>query len=105
MNDDEAREGRDAGLEQVAENNETFMVVGLRALAEITGYVSGEDVRLALTEKGIVPHHHNAWGALIMAGVRQKLLRPTEREVHMKTKKSHARRTRVYEAGWNGETL
>ncbi len=93
---------RDAALEQVAENAEvaaSFMSRGLAAIAQLpAGDWTGEDVRDRLTAAGIVPHHPNAWGALVSKAVRDKLLTPTGERRPMRGPRSHARRTDVYRA-------
>lgn len=58
--------------------------------------VTGEDVRLACEARGVRPHHHNAWGAVIAGFVRDGLLEPTGRYIPMRAKGSHARKTQVY---------
>lgn len=64
---------------------------------------TGEDLRLRLLESGLPePHHENAWGALWLGllprknATRAPLFMPTGHHAHMRTKKSHARMTRVY---------
>jgi hypothetical protein len=91
---------RDAALEQVAVNAEvaaSFMSRGLTAIARLpAGEFTGEDVRELLTKAGVVPHHPNAWGALIAKSVRDKLLTPTGERRPMRGARAHARRTDVY---------
>jgi hypothetical protein len=91
---------RDAALEQVAtvaEAAASFMTRGLTAIARLpAGEFTGEDVRDHLTKLNIVPHHPNAWGALVAKAVRDKLLTPTGERRPMKGPRSHARRTDVY---------
>jgi hypothetical protein len=60
----------------------------------------GEEFRVWATERvGFpLPHHHNAWGALLRYGVTQGIIRPTDRMRQMKTTKSHARRSPVWES-------
>lgn len=91
---------RDAALEQVADNaGPIFMARAQAAIAKLYGEWTGEDIRLALLRAGIIPHHHNAWGAVISKAVKRGMLVPTGRWVGMKTTRSHARRTPVYWAG------
>jgi hypothetical protein len=91
---------RDAALEQVADNAEvaaSFMTRGLAAISAMpAGEFTGEDVRELLTKAGVVPHHPNAWGALVSKAVRDKLLTPTGERRPMRGPRSHARRTDVY---------
>lgn len=94
--DDDARVRRDEALTRVARGQ--FVETGLRAIAALpNGWQgTGETLRVYLLGRGVVPHHHNAWGALVMTAVRQKLLFPTGRYEAMRTAPSHARRTPVY---------
>lgn len=88
---------RDEGISRVSTNAGTFIEQGLVALAGLAGGdYTGERVRAALLEQGIIPHHSNAWGALIKAAIRRGLLHPTGRFVPMRSKKSHAHTTQVY---------
>ncbi len=92
-----ARNARDEALEQVAENSGHFMRDAYLAILRLpSGRYTGEDVRLNLEAKDIIPHHHNAWGALCAKCVKDGILRPTGSYTAMKTRKSHARRTPVY---------
>jgi hypothetical protein len=99
----EARKQRDAAFQRVPENAGSFME---RALAAITllppGDYTGEDLRVALTVKGIVPHHHNAWGAMCAHLVKRGVLVPTARYVTMQTPRSHACKRQVYEKRHGG---
>lgn len=97
----EARAARDKGLQQVTQNSGAWVD---RAMAEINlflppGEYTGEDIRRWLTERKIVPHHHNAWGALCRVAMLRGLIRDTGKIVHMKAKRSHARRTPLYRRG------
>jgi hypothetical protein len=93
---------RDEGIEQVSENAGNFMDEGLdaiRALAFLE--ITGEFIRRHLEEKGIKPHHVNAWGALINVAVKRKYLIPTERFLKSTSPKNHAHHYRVYLKGRN----
>jgi hypothetical protein len=59
---------------------------------------TAEDARLELTQKRGLPdpEHHNSWGSLILHAKFRKVLIPTGTYRHMKTEKSHARKTEVY---------
>jgi hypothetical protein len=57
---------------------------------------TGEDLRLSIADKIGNPHHHNAYGALIMNAVRKGYLMQTGKYVRMRTPKSHARATPLY---------
>jgi hypothetical protein len=58
---------------------------------------TGEDIRVWLANTGFPePHHHNAWGATINTCVKHDWLEWTGRIVSMRTRRSHARSTKVY---------
>jgi len=93
-----SKAARDDALAQVAGNSGTFMDDAICAIADLPKgmLLIGEDIRRLLTEEGIVPHHHNAWGALTGVALRRKLLRPTGRYRYMRDVNSHGRRTAEY---------
>ena len=93
-----AAEARDAALARVAENaGSEWMNDACAALRRFDGAQgTGEDFRVWLTELGITPHHHNAWGALVRTARSRGILHPTGEYRKMKTVKSHARETPVY---------
>jgi hypothetical protein len=95
-NSTDSKEARDEALELVARNAENFMVLGMIKIRSMDGEVTGEDIRIKLSECGIKPHHHNAWGALINSAIRHGILQATGEYRHMRVKSSHARRTPVY---------
>jgi hypothetical protein len=88
---------RDQALGQV--EKEPWHTRAVRAVSQLPAGAeyTGEEIRLALSRTMEQPHHHNAWGAVIMQAVKRKHLRPTDRFRQMRTAKSHARVTRVYE--------
>jgi hypothetical protein len=88
---------RDEGLERVSTRSQQFMANGILAIAKLPpGEYTGEQIRLLLFRQHISPHHHNAWGALIMSAVRKGLLFDTGKVANMQTRASHARKTTVY---------
>lgn len=92
-----ALEERDKAIDRVTTNSGEFMSDALAALRRIEAkHVTGEDVREYLTGIGIQPHHHNAWGALIMTAIKDGILKPTQQFKNMRGPKSHGRMTRVY---------
>jgi hypothetical protein len=94
-----AKANRDEGMARVEENaGPTFTDAALDAIAKLPRDFVGpaEDIRIKLTEMGIVPHHPNAWGALTAHALRRKLIAPTGDMTHMRSVKSNARRTPVY---------
>jgi hypothetical protein len=94
----EAKAARDAALAQVSDNAGDFTATVRRLVCRMPSglQLTGEDIRLECEARGIVPHHHNAWGATINSMVRGRILAQTGKHKSMRTKKSHARRTPVY---------
>lgn len=94
-----ARAARNRSLDQVKNNSGDFMQRAEAAFADIAWplEVIGEDIRMALTARGVEPHHHNAWGVFIASLVRRGHLQPTGRLRQMRGAKSHARKTEIYE--------
>jgi len=93
-----AKEQKNLAIKQVAENAGAWMDQALSAMRFLSKrrQWTGEDIRLTLEMTVGSPHHHNAWGSLILRAIRDKLIIPTGRYVPMKTGKSHARKTPVY---------
>lgn len=93
-----AIQARDSALDQVSGHAGEWMDKALFAVANInTGFeLTGEDIRLRVADRVGNPHHHNAWGALIKAALKQKLITPTGKQRAMQTVKSHARKTPLY---------
>lgn len=93
----ESMQARDQALEQVSTNAKTFMEAATIELLKLPkGEYTGEEIRINISNKGIGPHHPNAWGALIMYGLRNGILSDTGKISKMKTKTSHARKTSIY---------
>lgn len=95
----EARTERDDAIGRVSANAGNWMQrarISVRALP--SGWEgTGEDIRLQLVNGGLEPpHHHNAWGALINWCVKAEVLEWTGRIRNMRTRRSHARSTKVY---------
>ena len=92
-------QARDEALARVAENSGRWIDNAFEAFGKQSwpALVTGEDIRLALTSLRIVPHHHNAWGALTKKLINAGRLKPTNNFVNMRDKSSHARMTRQYE--------
>lgn len=94
----QAEAKRDAALAEVLENagpdfGDQVQYIAERERGQL---VTGEDIRLYCEAAGVVPHHHNAWGAAIMRLVRRGTLVDTGRTRNMRSKKSHARKTTLY---------
>jgi hypothetical protein len=102
-----AKQARDAGMDLVAENNPLFMHDAIAMVENMRAWKqawigTSEDLRLYLTERGLrKPRHHNAWGSLTGVLVRRKWLVHSGTYRHMKTVKSHARKTPVYYLRWH----
>jgi hypothetical protein len=96
---DDAKKARDAALARVHANGGRWRDTALVALPYlIPGFVgTAEDIRIRLQLRGLEPpHHHNAWGDLIKAALKKRLIVPTGKRQPMRTRKSHARETPVY---------
>ena len=92
-----ARAARDEAIARVRGNAGDFVDRALEALRlSPTRRMTGEDIRVLLTGWGIVPHHHNAWGAVVRAGITRGILEETGAYVSMRDIRSHARKTQVY---------
>lgn len=91
---------RDAAMSRVAAHAGDFMVLAGAVLTDLPpGEWTGEQIRARVLAQGISPHHHNGWGALIMAAVKRGVLVHTGRSTAMAAVKSHARRTPIYSKG------
>jgi len=95
----DARAARDAALEQVTGNAGVWFDIALRYVAYLPkGWRgTGEDLRLYLIPAIGAPHSPNAWGALVAQAMQKGMLLRTGERRAMRTMKSHARRTDVYE--------
>jgi hypothetical protein len=73
-----------------------------RALAMIEAKERGtrftsERLRFQLLAAGLQPpHHHNAWGAVIMIAAKRRLIMDTGQIARMESEKAHSRRTPVW---------
>lgn len=93
---------RDDALSRVTANvGAGWIAHGLRMIEEFARTrpdFIGEEFRQWAQEHGLpAPHHHNAWGALLRAASTRGVIRITERARQMKTRKSHARRSPIWE--------
>lgn len=93
-----ARYAKERALQQVGANSGSWMDDALAQIGLLPDgwFGTGEDIRLMLEAKRIVPHHCNAWGALIGTAQRRHLIAQTGQWVPMSGSKSNARRTPVY---------
>jgi hypothetical protein len=98
---DEARQARDEAMAQVAANAgaEFFRRVNahFRTTFRRGQRVTGEDIKVSCEAALIFPHHHNAWGPAVNRLIKAGALVPTGQTTTMKTRRSHARRNRIYE--------
>ena len=88
---------RDAALDRVKEKAGRWFARAMMVVQDLPQdeYI-GEDIRGIVHNKIGEPHHHNAYGSLIMNAVREGLLVRTKKEGRMKDKRSHARATPTY---------
>lgn len=89
---------RDSSLSRVWQNApDDYRVLARRVVRTMHGQeVTGEDIRQRCEQLDIKPHHHNAWGSLIMQLVKSGWLIPTDKYVPMQGIKSNGRKTQVY---------
>lgn len=92
----EANELRDEGMARTSRANADWKEYGLLVIEELPlgWHGTGEAIREAVAQE---PNHPNAWGALAAAALKKGLIRPTGVHVPMIAKKSHGRKTPVYE--------
>jgi len=91
---------RDAGIETISSHNESWLDAcksEARIFIRFREQFTGEDIRLHCQTICGAPKHHNAWGALINALVRERLIRATGEHRKMRDKTSHAIKAPVYE--------
>jgi len=93
-------EGRDNGIALVTGNNLSFVSeVLIFILFNIPYDWLGpfEEIRRLATNSGIEPPEHpNAWGAVSSRAIKLGLIVNANKQVGMKSIKSHARKTPVY---------
>jgi len=95
----DAKRARDEAVDSISEHHRNWMIeAAIRVRKLDRGWKgTGEDIRLKLVGDGLEPpHHHNAWGALLLNCVRKEWLVATGEFAHMRTTRSHARMTPVY---------
>lgn len=96
---DGARGGRDDGFDAVLGNSPEDWKRNyerLMGLQEVQEPFTGEAFRVYAIPKIGHPHHHNAWGAMWNVALRKGWILPTGQYCNMGTKKSHARKTELY---------
>ncbi len=88
---------RDEGIKTVTEHNESWMELCLKSIERVTWQsFTGEDVRFHCSKMVGLPHHSNAWGALINSLVKRGIIEKTGEYRPMRDDNSHARSTPVY---------
>lgn len=96
----DAKAERDAALARVGSHGggNWSRAARLKVRSFPTGWEgTGEDIRLRLLNAGFPPpHHHNAWGSLVGTLEKHGWLRWTGEIRSMRTRRSHARSTKVY---------
>lgn len=99
----QARAARDEGIALTAAKNAGWLADALKLipLMKSEGGINettGEGIRMALTLRGLrQPSSPHAWGMLTRTAIKNGLLRDTGQVWQMVTKKSHARRTPLWE--------
>ncbi len=92
-----AADARDEGIDIVSNNALSWFDQAASYISQMNAWTgTGEDMRMLITQVIGEPHHHNAWGAMIMAAVRKGDLIKTGEMRKMVGDKSHARMTPVY---------
>src|SRR5262245_38597526 len=95
-----ARSARDEAMSRVEKNaGQDFMGAALGFIAQMESQrvIIAETIRLEYLNAGHCrPHHHNAWGTVIMQAVKRGLLTPLNQYEHMRTVRSHGRKTPKY---------
>jgi hypothetical protein len=96
-----ARAARDEAQARVLDNEpppwiDDALALLRRFVADRQSFI-GEDFRVYAALHGLrQPHHHNAWGALMMTAAKRGICCPTDQTRQMCTSKSHARRSPVW---------
>jgi hypothetical protein len=98
----EARAARDEAIQRISSSAANWMPRARLAVQALpAGWEgTGEDIRLHLLRLLEPPHHHNAWGALVNHCVKAGWLEWTGSIRNMRTRRSHARSTKVYRRTW-----
>lgn len=98
-----AKKARDKALAQVLANEKREWKEAAYVFVAKLPYgrkMTGEQIRLIAYKELGKPHHHNVWGSIINECIKRGFLEPfPEEQVHMKTKKSHGRKTQLLLTG------
>ncbi len=90
---------RDEAIAKVSEHNGKWLelcVSEVEGISFYRGEFTGEDLRHHCEQTVGLPHHSNAWGALISVLVKRRIIVPTGEYRAMRDQTSHARKTPVY---------
>ena len=96
-----AKEARDRALKRVANNNQGWLASALdfcentpslRSLKEFTG----EELRIVIAPHVGHPRSPHAWGLVARYLMERGVIVPTGKWIHMRTEKSHSRKTPSY---------
>lgn len=91
---------RDQGIKQVDENAVPWKDVAWSVLCWLpAGEWSADEINAIVERDAGRPHHPNAYGALIMRGVRSGVLKPTGRYRKSQRASCHAHKYQVYTKG------
>lgn len=97
----EGQAARDAALAGVLQEEQALWkdsaYASIRTLLPCV--MTGEEIRLSVTDEIGVPHHYNVWGAIINGALQQGLICAMGETGRMRTRRSHARRTPLYRVG------
>ena len=99
----DARAARDDGIALTSAKNSNWLATALKMIPIMKSQgginaTTGEGIRMALTLRGLPqPSSPHAWGMLTRTAMKAGLIRDTGRLLQMVTKKSHARRTPLWE--------
>jgi hypothetical protein len=87
------RDLRDDGIARVTSNAGKWTDRAFSAVCTLPpGWTGlGEDVRAYVLKVVGPPHHHNAWGGLVMKAMRRAVLADTGERAASKSLRSHAR--------------
>lgn len=90
-----ARDARDEALDRVVSNSGDWARRASAAIAALPVGTEGigEDFRRLISKAVEPPRHHNAWGGVISGLLRRGVLVLTGESSHMKTERSHARKS------------
>jgi hypothetical protein len=93
------RADRDAAFETLKARSRAWFDAGIAhiGLLPVGWRGTGEELGITLMPHIGLPHHHNAWGALVAHAGKRKLLAKTGQRAPMRRRSSHARGTDVWE--------